>query len=216
MAEERGDPTDNTEEPTHRKLEEAQKKGQVVSSREVNHWFMILATTIIVAMFGSAMVSDVGRMLERFIALPHAIPTDAMALRDLFLGALAEIGMIVLVPMALLITAAFAASFVQHGFVLAIDLLQPKLERISLQTGASRIFSVQALAEFIKGIAKISVISAAVTALLWPELGRIERIASFEMAQVLVFTRDLVLRAMIGIVAIVSAIAAADFTLSTR
>jgi flagellar biosynthesis protein FlhB len=48
MAEETQDQSQKTEEPTHKRLEDARRKGQVATSREVNNWFMILGGTIAV------------------------------------------------------------------------------------------------------------------------------------------------------------------------
>ena len=66
MAEENTDKSQKTEEPTQKKLYDAKKKGQVPSSREVNHWFMILAATIIVAMVSPAMSSGMMSALRKF------------------------------------------------------------------------------------------------------------------------------------------------------
>ena len=40
------DDIEKTEEPSHKKLEDAREKGQVPSSKEVNHWVIFLAATI--------------------------------------------------------------------------------------------------------------------------------------------------------------------------
>jgi flagellar biosynthetic protein FlhB len=62
MAEENDD-SQKTEEPSQKKLDEAREKGQVANSREVNHWFMILAATIFVAMMAPGMLKDISAAL---------------------------------------------------------------------------------------------------------------------------------------------------------
>ena len=48
MAEDTQDQSQKSEEPTQKRLEDARKKGQLPSSREVNNWVMILAGTVVV------------------------------------------------------------------------------------------------------------------------------------------------------------------------
>ena len=79
MAENQTDQSQKTEEPTPKRLEDARKKGQVPSSREVQHWFMILAGTIMIMAFAPAMMSDFKAISLKFIESPHAIPLDAVS-----------------------------------------------------------------------------------------------------------------------------------------
>lgn len=50
MADQGSDKSQKIEEPTQKKLDDSRKKGEIANSREVSHWFMILAATIIVAL----------------------------------------------------------------------------------------------------------------------------------------------------------------------
>ncbi len=42
------DDSSKTEQPSQKKLDEARKRGEVVTSREVSHWFMILGGTLFI------------------------------------------------------------------------------------------------------------------------------------------------------------------------
>ena len=108
MAEETTDQSQKTEEPTQKKLDDSRKKGQVATSREVNNWFMILAGTIIVAMISPSM-SDIKNVMQKFLAVPHAIPVEAGNLADLLRQMGSEIGFIMVIPILLLLVAAFAS-----------------------------------------------------------------------------------------------------------
>ena len=65
------------------------------------------------------------------------------------------------------------SGFVQHGFLLSVDKLQPKLENISLIKGAKRLFSLRSVVEFVKGIFKMSIVAAVSFALIEPEVEHI-------------------------------------------
>lgn len=211
MAEDKSDSSQKTEEPTQRRLDEAKKQGQVASSREVNHWLMILATTIVMVVFAPGMSDSLGRTMVKFIEAPHAIPADLPHLSRVLTDILADVGLVVLVPMAVLVVAAAGASLAQHGPVASIEQFRPKLERISLGSGAKRLFSLKAVMEFVKGIAKIAIVGAVVTGLLWPELARIERIASFEAPDYLALLHGLSVRTLIAVLSVITIVAGLDF-----
>lgn len=211
MAEENGDPSQKTEEPTQRRLDEARKKGQVANSREINHWLMILATTIVIVVFAQDMGADLGKSMVKFLEAPHAIPTDLPHLSRVLTAILGDIALVVLVPMAVLVVAAVGASLAQTGPLASVEQFRPKLERISLGSGAKRLFSLKAVVELGKGITKIAIVAAAVTMLLWPELARIERIASFEAHGHLALLHNLSVRTLIAVLAVMSVVAGLDF-----
>jgi len=210
MADEQDD-SQKTEEPTQRKLDEARRQGQVATSREVSHWLMILATTIMITVFAPSMATGIGKSLMIFIEAPHAIPTDLPHLSRVLMRVLVDVGLILLVPMAVMLVAAVATGLAQHGPMASIEQLQPKLERISIRSGAKRLFSIKAVMEFAKGIAKIAIVTTVVTMLLWPEFGRIERVASFEPADSLSLLHRLSVRTFIAVLSVVSIVAALDF-----
>ena len=81
MADEDRDDSQKTEEPSQRRLQEARERGDVPQSREINHWFMVLAIAIAVFAAGPSMVQGVARLLLPFLERTEAFPTDAEGLR---------------------------------------------------------------------------------------------------------------------------------------
>ena len=67
MAEDSQDQSQKTEDPTEKKLQDSHDKGQVAVSREVNHWFIILGSTISVMALAPIMMSDLSSLLLKFI-----------------------------------------------------------------------------------------------------------------------------------------------------
>src|ERR1700761_211927 len=77
MAEESDDDQESkTEEPSQRKLEEALKKGNVVNSKEVNSFFMLLFLTLIVIWVFPVSLSYSAKNLRFFIESAGAVPVD--------------------------------------------------------------------------------------------------------------------------------------------
>jgi flagellar biosynthesis protein FlhB len=210
MAEETTDQPQKTEEPTQKKLDDSRKKGKVATSREGSNWFMILAGTIIVAVISPSMSSDMKAVLLKFLAAPHAIPVEIGTLARIMGSAATEIGFIMVIP-ALLLLAAFASTMVQNGLVVAVDRITPKLERASPMAGAKRLFSMKSIVEFVKGVAKISIVVAVATMLMLPSFEGLEQIVKMEMSGAAALLHSLVSKLLFGVLAVVTIIAAMDF-----
>lgn len=211
MADENQDESQKTEEPTQTKLEEARKKGQVATSREVNHWFMILAATIMVMMFMPKAMTDFGGLLQKFVEQPHLIALDKPAMHDVLADTVKGTVFILLPTLVLLILAALAAGMIQNGLIISAEQIKPKLDKISLKSGLKRLFSMKSIAEFAKGIAKIAIVAAVGVAIIWPAFSGLERLPSMELMSWLGVMHSLTVRLMIGVLAVVSLIAVLDF-----
>src|SRR5262245_30023952 len=105
------DDGNKTEEPTQKRLDDAREKGQVASSREINHWFMFLGAAMAMFMFGPSMLRDFDMMLIAFLESPHAIPLDSNAFTNLMWWMAVKIGMILWPTVLLLMVAAVAAGY---------------------------------------------------------------------------------------------------------
>lgn len=211
MAEQTTDQSQKTEEPTQKKLDDSRNKGQVATSREVSNWFMILAGTIIVAMIAPSMSSNIKGVMHKFLATPHAIPVEVGNLADIIGSTATEIGFIMILPVLLLLVAAFASTMVQNGLVVALDRIKPKMERASPLAGAKRLFSLKSLVEFVKGIAKISIVATVATMLMLPSFEGLEQLVKMEMSSAADVLHALVSKLLFGVLAVVTIIAAIDF-----
>lgn len=211
MAEQSSDKSQKTEEPTQKKLDDSRKKGEIANSREVSHWFMILAATIIVALMAPSLSTDVKLVLQKFLAMPHAIPVEKGNVATIIGDAAAEVGFIMVIPVVLFIAAAFGSSIVQGGLVVAVERITPKLDRASPLAGMKRLFSFKSIAEFIKGIFKITIVGAVATMLVLPYFEGLEQLVMMDMTGAAAVLHSLVSRLLVGVLAIVTVIAVIDF-----
>jgi flagellar biosynthetic protein FlhB len=210
MADETED-SQKTEEPTQKRLTDARKRGQVPSSREINHWFILLAATLVIGMMLPQSLADLTRTLAPFLSSAHAIDLSAENLPGIFMALFADVGDALLVPLALLVLAALAAGLVQNGFVFAGELIQPSLEKISLLGGFKRLFSAKSVLEFIKGLLKITIVGAAAVVTVVPELGDLDALTTYEPQAMLGRAQDLVFRLMVAVLSVMSVIAGVDY-----
>ena len=215
MAED-SDSTDKTEEPTQKRLEEALKRGDVVKSQEVNTWFVIAGATLVLMAFSSGMGANLTTTMRGLLANSYDIPLDGPALPRLFQKIGGEMIAAIAIPFLLLMLAALCGNLIQHQLVWSYESLAPKLSKISPLAGLKRLFSLQALANFAKGIVKLVLVGTVLTALMWPERDRLEGLVRSDLSVMLALVQSLALKLLGTVVAIMAVVAAADYLFQYR
>ena len=205
------DDAEKTEDPTQKRIDDAIKRGDVVKSQEVNTWFVIAASALVLLGFSGSMSNQLQAMFRGLLGNAHRVPADGGGLTRLFERISAETLAAVAVPFLILALAAIAGNMIQHRLVWSTESLTPKLNKISPMSGAKRMFSKQALANFLKGLLKLILVGAVLTALMWPERDRLEGLVDSDPLVLLPFTKHLSLQLIGAVVAILAIIAGADY-----
>ncbi|WP_454619994.1 flagellar biosynthesis protein FlhB [Bradyrhizobium cenepequi] len=210
------DTDDKTEDPTQKRLDDAHAKGDVAKSQEVNTWFVIAGGTLVLSTFSSSTAAGILTPLRNLIANSWMIRTDGPGLLSLMqtlgIAIIAAIG----VPLLMLMLAAIAGNMIQHRLVWSAEQLTPKFSKISPGAGFKRIFGKQAAANFLKGIFKVVALGAVMTAVLWPEWHRLESLLRIDVASILPATTSLTVHLMGAVVAMLAAVAIADYFFQYR
>ena len=210
------DNTEKTEDPTQKRLDEALKRGDVVKSQEVNTWFVIAGATLVLMAFSGGMSSEITTTMRGLLANAHNISMDGPALPRLFEKIGVELIAAVAIPFLLLMLAALGGNLIQHKLVWSLEVLAPKLSKISPAAGFKRLFSAQALANFAKGLVKLVLIGSVLTALMWPERARIMALELADPVAVLPLAQSLALKLLGAVVAIMAVVAIADYLFQYR
>jgi len=211
VAEETTDRSERTEAPTQRRLDDAREKGQVASSREINHAVMILAATIITLFMAPSVLNRTVANLTPFLAVP-----DQIAINDGMLGSFAletavSVGLVFAGPLVFVMVAAFAGGFLQTGPLLAVEQLKPSFEKISPMAGFKRQFSAKAMADFAKSVAKLGIVGAVVVMVLMPMADEIEAFVALAPVAMMDQIHRHSAKLLGGVLAIVAAIAVLDY-----
>ncbi|MGP1357629.1 EscU/YscU/HrcU family type III secretion system export apparatus switch protein [Roseicyclus sp.] len=164
MAEEE-DQSSKTEEATEQKLRKSRTKGDVPSSREPSVAMSVMALFVIVFYLAPGVMTNLGGALKGLIDMAGAIEVGQgrTGLRDL--GAVSEplawaVAAILAPVMGVMIFAAVFGMIVQGETVVALERIKPKLSKVSPLAGFKRLFSIDALVEFAKSLAKVAVVAA--------------------------------------------------------
>src|SRR4051812_5880077 len=210
------DNDDKTEDPTQKRLDDANAKGDVAKSQEVNTWFVIAGATLVLSTFSGSMGGGILMPLRNLVANSWMIRTDGPNLlalaQSLEYALIAAIG----VPLLMLMLAAIAGNMIQHRLVWSAESLKPKFSKVSPGAGFKRVFGKQALANFAKGVFKVLALGAVMTAVLWPERHRLEAFVRFDPAAIMGASTGLTVQLMGAVVAMLAAVAIADYFFQYR
>jgi flagellar biosynthetic protein FlhB len=215
MAEGEND-SDRSEDPSAKRLDEALQRGDVAKSAEVSTWFVIGGAAIMLAAFSGPMSSGLTTTMRGIVANAHQIPVDGRGLIAMAARIEYEVIAAIGIPLALLMLAGIGGNMIQHRLVWSGEALKPKFSKISPLAGIKRLFSMQAVANFVKGLIKIAVLGAVMTALLWPQRHRLEGLVQVDLFGTLLLTKSLALQMIGAVVAILFLVAAADFVFQYR
>jgi len=203
--------SDRSEDPSAKRLDDALERGDVVKSQEVSTWFVLGGGALMLAAFSGSMSGGLTTTLRGLVANAHQIPVDGRGLVAVAGRIEREVLAAIGIPLGLLVLAAVAGNMIQHRLVWSTDSLKPKFSKISPLAGLKRLFSVQAVANFVKGLVKIAVLGAVMIALLWPQRHRLDTLVSTDILGSLLLTRSLALDMLGAVIAILFLVAAMDY-----
>jgi flagellar biosynthetic protein FlhB len=210
MAEEKDD-SQKTEAPTQKRLDDARKKGDVVKSQEAAGLVVLAAGAMLLAGFGAPASGAIAAGLEGFFAGAHLVAAEGLAGRGFWLRLATGAGLVLAVPLLLLMLAAVVGHVTQTGLLFTAERLKPKLSKLSPISGMKRVFGMAALANFLKGLAKLAIVGAAAMAALWPRRADLVRIVGVDASAILPMARDAAVALLIAALIAYAVLAAADY-----
>ena len=168
MAEDQ-DQDSKTEEPTEKRIADAVSKGNVPLAREATLFGSIAAVLGAFLLLGNWSVSLLTHTLREVMSAAGGMRLEdreaaATYISSLLLGVSAA----VLPLMAIIAAGTIIASLVQNVPSAAAERITPRVSRISLLAGWTRLFGKMGLIEFVKSVIKLSVAAA----ILWFTLKR--------------------------------------------
>ncbi|WP_439579562.1 flagellar biosynthesis protein FlhB [Elioraea sp.] len=208
MAEEKDGNGEKTEAPTPRRLEKAREDGEVPVSKDLATAAALAGATIGAAMVGpdaaKALIAAIVVLFERAHTVDPALMTEALwpVLRA---AALLLIG---IAAFALALGA--GTTLAQTRLLVSAKRIAPKRSRLSPLAGAKRIVSPENLMEFVKSLAKLSVLIAAAVAVLWDAPSRLLHSAEWAPSTLLAVVVADAFRLLLALLAALTVIGVLD------
>jgi flagellar biosynthetic protein FlhB len=199
-----------TEDPSQRRLQRARDEGQVAQSREINTWFILAASGIVLLFVAPSAMERIASALAVFVDPNQFLARDEVMWAAVD-AALVSIARALVLPFGILLFAAVAGSVAQTGLVFATERIGFDLSHLSPVEGLTRIFSPRGLVEFVKSVIKLGVVSAVVATILGSEFGRIAHLSGLSPANAMNEISRLVLKLLAGVLAVLTALAGGDY-----
>ncbi|NOZ31545.1 MAG: flagellar biosynthesis protein FlhB [Alphaproteobacteria bacterium] len=204
------DKSEKTEDASDKKLRDAHQKGDVPKSQEVTTWFTLLGATLMIGLLAPDSSVQLVASLKMVMANADLIEVGGPAFGAFWGGLYSSILMVAVVPLAFLSIFAMAGNLVQHKLVWSADPVKPKWSKISPIKGTKRLFSLESLLNFFKGIFKLALVAVVIFVVVFPERDRLETIVTADPAILLSIFQVLALKIIGATLAVMTVIAVAD------
>jgi flagellar biosynthetic protein FlhB len=210
------DKDSKTEDPTQKRLDDAIDKGDVAKSQEVNTWFVIAGSTLLLSSFSGSIGAGIENPMRNLLMNAHQIRVDGPGLIQLASNIEGMLIAVLGIPLLLLLVAGVASNLVQHRLVWSTEPLIPKFSKISPMAGAARLFGKQAGANFLKGIFKVVALGTVMVLVLWPERHRVDAMVRFDPIAIMGVTKTISTQLMGTVVAMLAVVATLDYLFQYR
>jgi flagellar biosynthetic protein FlhB len=215
MADDR-DPTQQTEEPTAKRLEQAREQGDIVKSPEVSAFILLLGGTIAIMMFGGSVMTKLTGAMRIFLEQPEQLgtaPGDIMGIARYVGVTLATI----LGPVfAVMMVAALGGHVLQSRPTFALEKIKPDFSKLNVFSAFTRMFGLDGLLNLGKGLLKIGVVGFAIWTQIWPERTMLEGVLDQSPAGVVGDMSHLLFKVLMAALIALAAIAGADYVLQRQ
>jgi flagellar biosynthetic protein FlhB len=202
---------EKTERPTERRLQEARRKGDVAKSQEIPSVAVLLAGLMVLYFGGGFMLKQFMRMLRHYLGHLNTyeiVPTNMSNLAgDSLIYAFMLLGPF----MAAIILVALAANYAQVGGLFTSEKLVPKFSNINPVRGLGNLFSKQMVANTLKSIAKLLIVSYVAYAEVKKVLPLLPPLMAREPYEILVFMASIAFWLFLKAAVIIAVLAGIDY-----
>jgi flagellar biosynthetic protein FlhB len=149
---------DRTEQATPKRREDARREGRVVHSTEVSATAVILAAIVAGSWGAPGALGESRRLMRYWVGGLGTLDLTPETVGPILREALAQTAVLAVPLFAVAAAVGVAATVAQVGWLLRLQALVPKLERVSPARGLRRIFSSTGLMNLVKALLKIGVV----------------------------------------------------------
>lgn len=205
-----GDDGDKSEAPSGRKLAQARERGQVVQSREVNTWFMLMAGTGVVVFMGPSAARSITGFVLPFLSFDRYLGPDGIEWKAVE-ATLMQVAFVAAMPLMIAVIAAVAGTVLQIGLLFALDKFDLDISRLSPLAGFKKLFSVRSGVEFAKNLGKIGLVATVAVYTAFPRLDQLDHMTYEPVEAMMGDLFKLLTRLLFGVVAVLTALALFDY-----
>ncbi|MGF1614008.1 MAG: flagellar biosynthesis protein FlhB [Gammaproteobacteria bacterium] len=210
MADQRPEGQERTEQATPKRLQEAQRRGDVARSRELSTVLILFTAAGSLSILGPRLVEDLLELARRNLSLSSSVFQTELAVVPHLLTALLDTLWSLMPFLTVIALAALLGPAALGGWIFSTQLLSFRWEKLNPIKGFKRLFALGGLMELLKALAKFLVVTGATVLFLWQMGDRIVAIDAMPLAPALAEAGWLLLGSFLVLCAALAVIAAVD------
>jgi flagellar biosynthetic protein FlhB len=205
------DKSQQTEEPTQKRLDQAREQGDTVKSTELTAFILLGGGTLAIAMFGQYTANGLAKLLMVFLEQPDTMAVDGAGLAAISRGVLYHMALTLAPFFGVMMLASVAGHLIQGLPTFNFDKVAPDFAKVSPMAGFKRMFGIDGWMNLVKGLAKMAVVGVAIWTQLWPERTHLEAILTQSTGAVLTDMSHLLFKVLMAALSALAVIAGADY-----
>ena len=154
------DSSEKTEDPTGKRIQDARSKGQIARSRELSTTLVLVASSLMLLLFGSFIAEALFAISGRMFTLSRDETYDPTHMFSAWGVAITEVSTPVLSFMFVSMIAGIYGSIALGGYNFTWYSAAPRFTKLNPLSGLKRMFGINGLVELLKAFAKFFVIGA--------------------------------------------------------
>jgi flagellar biosynthetic protein FlhB len=210
MADEQ-DKSQQTEEPTAKRLEQAREQGDIVKSTEVSAFVLLAGATLAIILFGHATATGIAKSLTIFLEQPDQLAVDGAGLAAITRGLLLHLALVLAPVFGVMLAASLAGHLIQGRPGFTPSRLAPDFSKLSPLAGLSRMFGPEGWMNLLKGLLKIAIVGVAIWTQLWPERGSLDSMLGQQAGAIAADMAHLLSKVLVASLGALGVIAALDY-----
>jgi flagellar biosynthesis protein FlhB len=180
-----------TEKATGKRREETRKKGQVAKSMEVTSVAILIASLIFFYFGTTRMLLDLMDIMKATFRVSSQTTINSDNIQALLSGYVIKVFMLLWPLLLTLGIAGFLANVFQVGLKITPEVIKPQLSKMNPINGLKNLVSVQALAQLVKSIIKITVVGIVVYIVVRNELANVFPLADQSIWGIMVYIGEI-------------------------
>ena len=158
MADENDSDAEKTEEPSQYRIDEARKKGDVASSKELSSILLLSGSLLTLILCGFYIYEVFTEYIEYVYKIDWKLAYEKEKFSEIFRQTAWALVKCVAPSFGASLCLGVFSQFVQVGFLYSPEILTADIERLNPVKGFSKLFSKKAIVEAVKGVFKFIVV----------------------------------------------------------
>ncbi|WP_236196589.1 flagellar biosynthesis protein FlhB [Pseudomonas glycinae] len=183
---------DKTEDPTEKRKKDSREKGEIARSKELNTLAIMLAGSAALLIFGGMLAQELMGLMRQNFTLSREVIMDERSMATFLMNSGLQALLAIQPIMITLLLAAFLGPIALGGWLFAAGSLAPKFSRMNPAAGLKRMFSMKAVVELLKALAKFLITLGVALVVLNSDIDDLLRIAHEPLDRAIIHSLQLV------------------------